>query len=249
MKRRVDLNLSQQCRVWRWVGPVLFPALAIIFPVGSVIAQTPPVIQTGFVAVKPVVGTGLGLMVFGRVQFENGDDVLQTTVWAPSVVTITALVASSDSSVGRDTGIAIANPTNFAAEITLTLRNDQGNVVASRTIVLSALHQVSRFVGELFGVNATGLLSIISTAPIALVGIQFDGASFSAVPTVGPPGEIALLLPQFATGGGWSTEVVIANATGLAQIIDVDFFDQNGIIVATKRNVNLPPAGVIRVNR
>jgi hypothetical protein len=69
------------------------------------------------------------------------------------------------------------------------------------------------------------------------------------VPTNGPQGASALLLPHIATGGGWSTEVVIANGTGLEQTIDIDFYNQDGVIVATEQNVDVPPAGVILINR
>ncbi len=231
------------------MGRMLILAVAIVFSVSSAYAQSEQQVQTGFAAVNPVVGSGVGLMVFGRVGHRDGDDLVQSTVWAASVVTNSALVVSSDVSAGENTGIAIVNPSNFTANITLTLRNQQGAIVASRTIVLNALHQISRFVTELLNVNGTGLLSINSTAPIALVGLQFKGASFSVVPTNGPPGETALLLPQFATGGGWSTDVVIANLTGIAQTVRIDFYNPEGVIIATLPNVNVPPAGVTVINR
>jgi len=249
MNRKVGLGSSRSDKTLRWVGRLLVPTLVTIVSVTSVFSQSQPVIQTGFAAVRPIVGTGDGLMLFGRVEHRNGDEVFQTTIWANSVVTITSLVVSSNTTAGQDTGIAIANPTNFNAEITLTLRNNLGIVVASRTIVINPLHQVSRFVSDLFGVTTTGLLTITSTAPIALVGIRFEGPSFSVVPTNGPQGGSALLLPQVATGGGWSTEVVIANGTGLEQTIDIDFYNQDGVIVATEQNVEVPPAGVILINR
>ena len=158
------------------------------------------------------------------------------------------MVVSTDASSGRDLGIAIVNPSNFVANITLTLRNQQGAIVATRTIVLNPLHQISRFISELFAVNVTGLLSFNSSAPIALVGLQFRGGSFSVVPTNSLPGETALLLPQFTTGGGWSTELVIANATGLTQSVRVDFYSADGAVVATLPNVNVSPSGVAVIN-
>jgi hypothetical protein len=164
--------------------------IAIVFSVSSVFAQTPQPVQTGFVVVTPLVGFGQGLIVFGRFAYATGGDVFQSTGWAQAVVTSTALVVNSDSSSGQNTGIAIVNPNiSTAANVTLTLRNDQGSIVASRSISLDALHQISQFVGELLGlgeVNVTGLLSINSTAPIALVGLQFKGTSFSLQITTVP---------------------------------------------------------------
>src|SRR5213593_1825446 len=77
----------------------------------------------------------------------------------------------------------------------------------------------------------------------------FKGTSFSLAPTNAPAGETTLLLPQFATSGGWSTALVIANATGIAQYVRVDFYDPAGVIIATLPNVNIPPAGVTVINR
>src|SRR5262249_16837741 len=116
-----------------------------VFSVNSAFAQTGQVIQTGFVSVTPVTGTGAGLLVFGRATFQNDDTFFESTVWSSSVLTSSAMVVSSDVSSGQDLGIAIVNPSNFIANITLTLRNPQGTIVATRTIVLSPLHQISRF--------------------------------------------------------------------------------------------------------
>ena len=228
--------------------------IAIVFSVSSVFAQTPQPVQTGFVVVTPLVGFGQGLIVFGRFAYATGSDVFQSTGWAQAVVTSTALVVNSDSSSRQNTGIAIVNPNiSTAANVSLTLRNDQGSIVASRSMVLDALHQISQFVGELLGlgeVNVAGLLSINSTAPIALVGLQFKGTSFSVVPVFAPFGETALVVPQFVTGGGWSTDVVIANTTPTAQTVRIDFYSPAGAVITTSPNVNVPPGGVtVIVNR
>src|SRR5213083_2376428 len=48
-----------------------------------------------------------------KVGHRDGDDLVQSTVWAASVVTNSALVVSSDVSAEENTGIAIVNPSNF----------------------------------------------------------------------------------------------------------------------------------------
>ncbi len=154
------------------MGRMLILAVAIVFSVSSAYAQSEQQVQTAFAAVNPVVGSGVGLMVFGRVGHRDGDDVFQSTVWAASVVINSALVVSSDVSAGENAGIAIVNPSNFTANITLTLRNQQGTIVASR-----------------------------------------------------------------------------ANLTGMAQTVRIDFYNPEGVIIATLPNVNVPPAGVTVINR
>src|SRR2546422_7879396 len=97
---------------------------------------------------------------------------------------------------GVDTGIALVNPNDFSADITLTLRRDNGQIVATRIITLERRRQISRFVGEIFSGQGelvlTGFLSISSTLPLGIAGLLFQGQEFSAVPNTGPVGAPAL---------------------------------------------------------
>ncbi|HYR84142.1 MAG TPA: hypothetical protein VE422_08700 [Terriglobia bacterium] len=232
------------------VRGILRLTIAIVFCVSSGFGQGGQQVQTGFVVLTPVVGFGQGLIVFGRFAYRAGDDLFQGTGWAGSVVASSAIVVSADSSSGQDTGIAIVNPSNLAANITLTLKNQDGRTVATRTLVLNARRQISQYVTELLNqVNVSGLLTITSTAPIAVVGFQFKGASFHVIPTNAPLGGTALVLPQFVSGGGWSTELVIGNTAGTEQTVRIDFYNPAGGILATLPNVRIPGGGVTVVNR
>ena len=76
------------------------------------------------------------------------------------------------------------------------------------------------------------------------------------VPQVSPGigGAAAVILPQFAAGGGWASEIVITN-TGAAPItVRVDLFKQDGTALTTKlngqsgstfTNLNIPANGVL----
>ena len=208
--------------------------------------------QTGYVAVTPVVGFGEGLTIQGRIEHQADGASFHGTVWSGGGVIRTALIVSSDRRSGIDTGIALVNPNDFAADITLTLRRDDGQIVATRIITLERRRQISRFIGEIFSGQGelvlTGFLSISSTLPLGIAGLLFQGQEFSFVPNTGPVGAPALLLPHFATGGGWSTNVVIANAVLAAQIVRVDFFSPNGTIIKTLGSVTVPAAGVAVVS-
>ena len=64
---------------------------------------------------------------------------------------------------------------------------------------------------------------------------------------VGGPG--ALLLPQVATGGGWTTQITIANTSPVTQTVRVDFFNVVGgplvsTLGSTVPNIVIPPGGV-----
>ena len=64
---------------------------------------------------------------------------------------------------------------------------------------------------------------------------------------VGGPG--ALMLPQVATGGGWTTQITIANTSTVIQTVRVDLFNSFGGILAsplgpTVQGIVIPPGGV-----
>jgi hypothetical protein len=76
------------------------------------------------------------------------------------------------------------------------------------------------------------------------------------VPTIsaGIGGAGAVLLPQFATGGGWATEIVLSNTGTTAMTARVDLFKSDGTpLTATLNNqtsssfsnLTIPAGGVI----
>ena len=145
--------------------------------------------------------------------------------------------------------------------------------MASKSVPVAAHEQVSKFVTQIFddksGIpsDLTGTLSLVSENSVAIIGLRFRGNNFSTVPCtslsapedvpiretgVGGPG--AVILPQFASGGGWGTEIVLAN-TGVAELtVRVDIYGQNGDPLVTNLNsaskssftdIKIPAGGVV----
>lgn len=225
----------------------LLLASVIALCVSSAFGQAEQV-QTGFVAITPVVGSGQGLIVFARFQYETEEESIQSTGWAGGVVTRTSMVVMSEGSSGRNTGIAIVNPGTTTASLTMTLKNTTGTTVSTRNISLSGRRQLSQFAGELMNQpTVNGILTISSNVPISVLGFQFQGLSFSAIPTDTAFGETALLVPQVVTGGGWSSQVVMANNTGSDQTVRVDFYNRQGGITRTLQNVRIRAGGITEV--
>jgi hypothetical protein len=327
------------------------------------IAQTPATtgpIQTGFVVVTPQNGGGQGLSVsetFG--QRVNGN-FFQSSVLPSPLVTLTNVVVNVDVNTGADTGVAILNPNDATAAVSMGLSNDRGITVTARTINFGGRTQLARFVTELFPGLAefsqpfTGLLFINSDVPISVMGLAFVGPSFTSLPvatqlnsngtfvftgvstptpttaivpgfttpipnltvpmtTPGMPGittpipspvtglivsqpvtgvstplvnataptitvgqitaaattgtisvsgsppianafpviaQSAILLPQLATGGGWVTQITIANTSTVPQTVRVDFFNSAGgplvlPIGSSLPSVLVPAGGVV----
>jgi hypothetical protein len=198
----------------------------------------------------PVVGSGQGLIVFGRFQYESGENLYKSAGWAGAVVTRTSIVAMTDAPSGQNTGIAIVNPSNSTATLTLTLKNTPGTTVATRTLTLNSRRQIAQFVDQLLEeTDANGILSIVSNVPVVVLGLQFQGNSFSVLPTDAPLGQTALVIPQYAKGSGWSTGIVVANTSGSAQTVRIDIYDPEGGIFDTVQNVRIPAGGVTEINR
>ena len=89
-------------------------------------------------------------------------------------------------SLSRNIGVAIVNPNHTVNSVTLTLRDENGNVAGTPANLSIAAHaQVAKFVDELFGsVTATGFrgsLRMQSTASFAVIGFRFSGPVFSTV--------------------------------------------------------------------
>jgi hypothetical protein len=168
-------------------------------------------IQTGFVVVTPISGTGQGLSVSETFGVQTAGGFFQASVLNSPLVTLTDIVATSDPNTGLNTGIAMVNPNDVAATVTLTLGDQQGATAATRTITVGPHQQVSRFVTELFSGQpvttgpATGLLIISSTEPIAVLGLSFNGQSFTSLPVAAQ-----LTVNNVSTGAG-----VIATSTAV----------------------------------
>jgi hypothetical protein len=78
----------------------------------------------------------------------------------------------------------------------------------------------------------------------------------TALPTIatGVGGVGAVLLPQFASGGGWATEVVIANTAATSVTVRLDLFKPdgtaltatlNGDSASSFTNLTIPAGGVL----
>jgi len=134
------------------------------------------------------------------------------------------------------------------------------------TVALRPREQVARFVDELLsreaiGSGFQGSLRVQSSVPFALIGLRFSGAEFSTIPaaqistaggvpsriltagstasspftgTVG--GNFAVMLPQFAIGGGWATQIALVNNGNVSASGRVDIFDALGNPMPAKLN-------------
>lgn len=237
-------------------------------------------IQVGWAVITPAAGATSsstnGMVVFASFGKNNGSDTTQAGIFPPALTTNTILFVNSSGRLSRNLGVAIVNPGSSSTNVTMTLRREDGTLLATKTIQVASHHQESKFVTELFsGQSAvpsdlTGTLTITSTSPISVIGLRFRGANFSTLPvtSLSTPGTMpaitteiggagALLLPQFATGGGWATEIDIVNTGTTSLIVCIDLFKPDGsALTATLNrqtassftNLTIPAGGVLTVS-
>jgi hypothetical protein len=220
-------------------------------------------IQVGYAVVTPASFSTNGtnnLVVFETFGLREGLGATQAGVLPPDLTTNALLFVDSDGALQKNLGVAIVNPNGSNENVTLTLRGSDGHTLGSTTVSVPSHQQISKFITELFASqsavpkNVTGTLAVTSTDPVSVIGLRFRGSNFSTLPItnlantgtvpalgtgIGGPG--AVLLPQFAAGGGWATELVIVNDGTSSMTVRVDLFKQDGTPLSTALN-NQPAA-------
>jgi phosphodiesterase/alkaline phosphatase D-like protein len=179
------------------------------------------------------------------------------------------LAAPTEASEAVRSGVAFANPTLQNSEISFFFTDANGVEIKSGTYTLLANRQISGFLDESpFNGPAAfkGTFTFSASSPISATGTrsvtQRSGENLlESFPVVsGDPSATSALIPTFADGGGWSTEVVLTNPTSALLAGKVQFFGQgapgvsapvlemnvNGVS-ATNFTYSIPPRAVVRL--
>ncbi len=265
-KSRVSIaGLALLCLL---LAPVVNPALA-----QNGINVNAGKIQAGYVIVTPSAANTSGLAVFETFGESRFGGFIQAGVLPADLITSGMLFVTTSFRLSRNLGVAIANPQSADATVTFTLRNSSGTQAATKAVIVKSHNQSAQFVTQLFAGSLPapgdfdGTLFISSSTPVAMVGLRFRGFNFSTVPVTvlsstsalptvatGIGGTGSLILPQFAFGGGWASEIVLSNSGTVNLVVRVDIFGQDGTPLAVTLNgtkastfssLTIPPGGVV----
>ena len=181
-----------------------------------------------------------GFAIFGLRQ--NNTLVSEATVPAANLVSEGRIYAEIGG--GVNTGIAISNENNQPVQIAYYFTDSTGARFGSNVITIPAKGQIAKFLSEApFNVSAllgTFTFFILRSAPdqtvgaIALRGFTNERGEFlmTTLP-VTPLGQRGLysgnMIPHFASGGGWTTQIVLLNPTDTELDGQVSFIDQSGL--------------------
>jgi hypothetical protein len=124
----------------------------------------------------------------------NSNGTLLGEAGVPSGAAVLRQSIFVDTVGGYNLGVAYANPGTAAANITLTLLNDNASPVATTTQILGANNHNAKFVGELFpnAPQLAGTMQIVSNVPMPAIALRFD-PTFSVFTTL-PPVTLASII-------------------------------------------------------
>ena len=256
---------------------VVTPVAATTSGTAIVMAAKTSETATGLAATASATATGLVVFETFGMRGEGNSGASQAGLLPPDLTTNAMMFVDSNGRLSKNLGVAIVNPNSTNANVSLTLRKDDGTQLATTTVNVPSHQQTSKFVTQLFATQSlvprdvTGTLVITSvgtSGPVSVIGLRFRGRNFSTLPITnlsgnagplpsiapGVGGEGAILLPQFAAGGGWATELVLANTSTSPMTVRVDLFKSdgtplsaalNGKTTSSFTNLNIPAGGVL----
>jgi hypothetical protein len=209
------------------------------------------------------------------IQSDQGIGVLGLSFLGPSFSSLpvsTQLNANNVIAVGTTNNIAsniagtttTVNPPTFTVNSTVTPNSTLGVVPPlppslTGTPIQGVIPPLSPTTSQataavIVGTNVIGATNITgAVTPISSSVNSNPTGAFVTMPqfTVGIGGPGALLLPQVAVGGGWTSRITIANTAAAAQFVRVDFFGSGGAPLALAGGASLPsviiPAGGVVV--
>ncbi len=205
----------------------------------------PASVKAGWVLLTPDAGTsapvGAGVFSYGS------GGVLVSESGIPAAVPTTHARVYVDLSRGQDTGLAIANPANTSASITVRAYRTDGLTpigISQGPLRLLVNGHSAKFATEFIsGLPAgfTGVLDITSATPFAALTLRsLNNERNDFLMTTFPIADAEraapspVVFPQIADGGGFVTEFILLNAGGASRTV-LTFFDNEGRQLAVGR--------------
>jgi hypothetical protein len=142
-----------------------------------------------------------------------------------------------------NTGLAFANPNGQSATVSFIYTDASGANLGSGVVVVPAKGHIAAFLNappfNTFG-NATfqGTLTFTSNLPVAAVAIRslynergdFLMSTLPVIDTSATARTGTVVVPHFADGGGWTTQLLLVNPTDNPLNGTIEFRDGNGLL-------------------
>ncbi len=207
----------------------------------------------GFGRVAPGAGSTSpqGMAIFGFRQ--NNTLVSEAAVPATTAILSGRIYAQVGGAV--NTGIAIANPNAQSVTVSFYVTNNSGGGTQG-SATIAANGQIAAFLDQApfnAETGVSGTFTFTASAPVAVVALrgltnergEFLITTLPVVDLAASPGTDSVLIPHFADGGGWTTQVVLVNPTDIAMSGSVQFYTQAGA-ASTSVPYTIPSRGSFR---
>jgi len=209
--------------------------------------------DVGYTRIQPAAGntTPAGVAIFGG--RTNGVLVSETGVPATPALSTGRIYAEVAGAV--NTGLAIANPGDSAANITFFFTDAGGNDLGSGSTQIPAKGQIAKFLNEapfntFTGTTFQGTFSFTSTVPVGVVALRsyinqkgdFLMSTLPVIDTSAATGTGVVVLPHFADGGGWVTQILLVNPSDSTMTGSIQFTNDSGspVTVGTTTTYSVP---------
>jgi hypothetical protein len=190
-------------------------------------------LSVGHARIETTAGTTpSGVAIFGY----RPAGVLVTEAGVPDSPLITSgrIYGEVSATAVVNTGLAIANPNDQAAAITFTLTDATGTAVKSGSRTINPREQVAEFLNEppySSDNGFQGTLSFTSTVPVGVIALRslvnersdFLITTLPVIDLSQPVSTGTQVVPHFAVGDGWGTQIILVNPTDSAQTGNVQF--------------------------
>ncbi len=176
-----------------------------------------------------------GFAVFGLRQ--NG--VLVTEAGVPAAPTLRSGRIYTEVSRNLNTGLAIANPNNQPAKLSFYFSDANGNNSGVGTTTIGANERIASFLNEApfnGGNSLHGSLTFTSSVPVAAIALrgflnergEFLMTTLPVIDLGSTLSQAAVIIPHFADGSGWTTQLVLTNPGDDLLTGAIEFRDRSG---------------------
>ncbi|HYR87639.1 MAG TPA: hypothetical protein VE422_26385, partial [Terriglobia bacterium] len=208
-------------------------------------------LTAGYARVQPEVGstTPEGVAIFGF--RSNGVLVSEAAVPASPLIQQGRIYAEMNGPV--NTGIGIANPNDQSATVSFYFTDADGLNFGSGTTTIAANQQVAAFLNEApyNGSSSARSFTFTSSVPVGAIALRgYINERSEFLMTTLPVAPITsnstspIVLPHFAAGGGWRTQILLVNPTDETLMGSVEMDSSYLYRVAPRSSAKILTAGI-----
>jgi len=220
----------------------------------SMTAAEAPSLNTGYARIQAEAGKVLpaGMAIFS---YRSGG-VLVSEASVPAMPLMSSGRIYAEVGGTTRTGIAIVNPNAAAVTIDFYFIDANGTNFKQESITLDAYRQIAAFLNEApfnSGASVQGSFTFKASrlvSAVALRGVTNERGEFlmTTLPVADPSrfSIDTLAIPQFADGGGWTTEVALVNPGATTLTGKLDWRNQAGQRVSLSGSYSIAPQSAKR---